>query len=97
MTDNGRSETIAVGGIALEAAYAGFIRGVTHRRRRRQGTWHVRVPLLPTEVDALVQMGFLKQEDRHDPQWLQTAVMGLIYWVLDDPELMARRRGTRSR
>jgi hypothetical protein len=21
----------------------------------------------------------------------------LIYWVLDDPELMARRRGTRSR
>ena len=67
-----------------------------YRQRRRQGTRHVKVALEPTEVDALIQMRFLREEDRRDAVFLQTAVMGLIYWVLDDPELMARRRGRRS-
>jgi hypothetical protein len=75
-----------------------------YRKRKREaielqraGMQHVRVPLHVTEVDALIQMRFLREQDRHDPEWLRGAVMGLIYWVLDDPELMARRRGTRSR
>jgi hypothetical protein len=30
-------------------------------------------------------------------EFLRIAVMKLLYWVLEDPELMARRRGARSR
>jgi hypothetical protein len=45
----------------------------------------------------LVQMGFLRKADRHDPESVQGAVMGLIYWVLEDPTIMARRRGRRLR
>jgi hypothetical protein len=48
-----------------------------YRRRRRHGVHYVRVPLHVTEVDVLVEMRFLKEEDRHDPQGLQAAVRGL--------------------
>ena len=74
-----------------------------YRKRKREaielqraGRQHVQVALHVTDVDDLVEMRFLKEEDWHDPKRLQAAVMGLIYWVLDDPELMARRRGRRS-
>jgi hypothetical protein len=56
---------------------------------------YVQVALHVTEVDVLVQMRFLKEEERHDPERLQGAVMGLIYWVLEDPAMVARRRGLR--
>ena len=54
---------------------------------------YVHVALHVTEVDMLVQMGFLKEKDRQDPERLQGGVMGLIYWVLENPAIMARRRG----
>jgi hypothetical protein len=57
---------------------------------------YVQVALHATEADVLVQMRFLKEEERHDPERLQAAVMGLMYWVLEDPAMVARRRGRRS-
>ena len=49
-----------------------------YRKRRREakqrqadGMHYVQVALHVTEVDVLVQMGFLKEEDRHDPERLQ--------------------------
>jgi hypothetical protein len=81
----------------LPAPSAAAERMRRYRKRRRLGSRQVKSELEPTEVDALVQMRFLREEDRRDAVFLQTAVMGLIYWVLDDPELMARRRGARSR
>ena len=61
-----------------------------YRKRRREaikfqraGMQHVQVELHVTEVDTLVRLGWLKEEDRHDPVCLQGAVMGIIYWVLE--------------
>jgi hypothetical protein len=45
MSDNARSGSISVGGIILEAVYAGFIRGnVINKRAGKSGIWiHARV------------------------------------------------------
>jgi hypothetical protein len=45
---------------------------------------YVRVPLHVTEVDSVVRTGFLKEDQRQDPEAVQTAVMGLIYRALDN-------------
>jgi hypothetical protein len=54
-----------------------------YRERRRQGSWYVRVPLDPPEIDRLVRLRFLRKEQRRDRQALQVTVMTLIYRVLD--------------
>ena len=69
-----------------------------YRKRRRLGTRQVKVTLECTEIEALIGMGRLQPEERHDPESLQIAVMGLIYAVLEDPTCSARltlRRGRR--
>jgi hypothetical protein len=75
-----------------------------YRKRKREavklprsGIHYVQVPLHVTEVDTLVRMGWLKEEDRHDPQWLQGAVMSIVYQVLEDPACSAVVRGWRRR
>jgi hypothetical protein len=55
-----------------------------YRKRRRRGLQYVRVPLHVTEVDSFIRMGLLKEEQRQDPEWLQTAVLSLIYRALED-------------
>ena len=45
-----------------------------HRKRRREGSFFVRVELDPPDIDALVRLKFLQQERRADPEWLQVAV-----------------------
>jgi hypothetical protein len=54
-----------------------------YRKRRRQGLQYVRIALHATEIDDLIRMGLLKQDQRHDPEAVQTAVMGLIYRGLE--------------
>jgi len=69
-----------------------------YRKRRRDGMQYVRIPLHVTEIDGLIRIRFLKEEEREDAERLQTAVLGLLYWVLDDPEcsrMIARRPGPR--
>ena len=51
-----------------------------YRKRRREakqrqadGMHYVQVALHATEADVLVQMRFLKEDDRHDPVLLQSA------------------------
>ena len=58
------------------------------RQRQADGMHYVQVALHATEVDVLVQMRFLKEEERDDPERLQAAVMGLMYWVLKDPAMV---------
>ena len=45
-----------------------------HRKRRRNGLRVLRIVLHETEIDALIQKGFLKPERRHDPQAVQNAI-----------------------
>ena len=54
-----------------------------HRKRRREGTYSVRVQLDPPDIDGLIRLRLLRREQRQDAEALQTAVMGLIYRVLD--------------
>jgi hypothetical protein len=55
-----------------------------YRKRRREGSWLVRVPLEAPEIDGLIRLKLLRKERRRDPEALQGAVMGLIYRVLDN-------------
>jgi hypothetical protein len=54
-----------------------------HRKRRREGTYSVRVQLDPPEIDGLIRLRLLRREQRQDAEALQTAVMALIYRALD--------------
>jgi hypothetical protein len=54
-----------------------------HRKRRREGTYSVRVHLDPPEIDGLIRLRLLRREQRQDSDALQTAVMALIYRTLD--------------
>jgi hypothetical protein len=49
-----------------------------HRTRRRNGLRCVRILLHETEIDALIEKGFLKQERRHHPDAVQDAIDGFI-------------------
>jgi len=54
-----------------------------YRKRRRNGTQYVRMPLHVTDVDDLVRMRLLKEEERHDAGALQIALLDLIRWATD--------------
>jgi hypothetical protein len=59
---------------------------------------YVRIPLHVTDIDGLIRVRFLREEGRGDLERLETAVLGLLYWVLEDPEcskMIARRPGPR--
>jgi hypothetical protein len=50
-----------------------------HRERRRKGLRCFRIELRETEIDALIQKGFLKPETRND----QYAILTALYAFLD--------------
>ena len=54
-----------------------------HRKRRREGTYTVRVQLDPPDIDGLIRLRLLRREQRQDAEALQIAVRALIYKVLD--------------
>jgi hypothetical protein len=54
-----------------------------YRKRRRQGLRYVRILLHESEIDSLIRVGVLKDEQRCEPEWLQTAVLALVYRALD--------------
>jgi hypothetical protein len=55
-----------------------------YRKRRREGMQLVRIPLHVTEIDDLISMGRLDEDQRHDAEALQTAVLGLFHMALDE-------------
>ena len=55
-----------------------------HRTRRRNGLRCVRILLHETEIDALIEKGFLKQERRHHSDAVQDAIDGFICSALGD-------------
>jgi hypothetical protein len=55
-----------------------------YRKRRRDQLQYVRVSLHVTDIDGLIRIGLLKEEQRHDPDWLQTALLSLVYKAIDD-------------
>jgi len=55
-----------------------------YRKQRRQGLRSVRVLLDETDIDALIRMRHLKEDQRHDVEALQTAILSLLYRAEDD-------------
>jgi hypothetical protein len=55
-----------------------------YRKRRREGMQLVRIPLHVTEIDDLTRMGRLTEDQRHDAEALQTAVLGLFHMALEE-------------
>jgi hypothetical protein len=49
-----------------------------HRLRRRNGLRCVRLLLHETEIDRLIQKGFLEQEDRHDENAVLAAMKAFV-------------------
>ena|SRR5437870_2235562 len=58
-----------------------------YRKRRREGMRLVRIPLHVTEIDDLIRMGRLNEDQRHDAEALQAAVLGLVQMALDEMSL----------
>jgi hypothetical protein len=54
-----------------------------HRKRRREGSFIVRVQLDQPDIDGLVRVRHLRPGQRQDTEALQVAVRGLIYEVLE--------------
>ncbi len=55
-----------------------------YRTRLRNRMRYVRIALRITHIEALIRKGFLKPQDRDDPEALQWAVDDAINAVLDD-------------
>jgi hypothetical protein len=55
-----------------------------YRKRRRQGLRYVRIELHVTDIDDLIRLGLLKDDQRQNPELLQSAVQGLVYRALED-------------
>ena len=54
-----------------------------YRRRRREGSFFVRVQLDQPDIEGLVRLKLLRPGERQDTEALQVAVRGLIYQVVD--------------
>ena len=54
-----------------------------HRKRRREGSFIVRVQLDQPDIDGFVRLKLLRPGQRQDTEALQVAVRGLIYHMLD--------------
>jgi hypothetical protein len=52
------------------------------RTRQRNGLRYMRILLHETEIDFLVDRGFLKEERRHDRGAVQSAIDGFICYAL---------------
>jgi len=55
-----------------------------YRKHRRQGLRPVRILVDENDIDALIRMRLLKEDQRQDPEALQTAVLGLLYRAEED-------------
>jgi hypothetical protein len=53
-----------------------------HRTRRRNGLRSVRLLLHETEIDSLIDKGFLKEGRRHDRDAVEKAIGGFICHAL---------------
>jgi len=58
------------------------------KQRHASGIRDVQVALQATEIDLLVQTGFLDEKNRDDPEALRSAIRGLIYWAMQDSALI---------
>ena len=54
-----------------------------HRKRRREGTHYVRIPLASFEIEGLIRLKVLPKAHREDADALQAAVLTLVYQALD--------------
>jgi len=54
-----------------------------HRKRRREGTRYVRIPLESFEIEGLIRLKVLPKAHREDADALQAAVLTLVYQALD--------------
>ena len=65
---------------ALSSA-PGAVRMRLHRKRRREGTHYVRIPLESFEIEGLIRLKVLPKAHREDAD--QAAVLTLVYQALD--------------
>ena len=56
------------------------------RTRQRNGLRYMRILLHETEIDSLVDKGFLKEERRHDGDAIENAIGGFICHALAPPD-----------
>src|SRR3984893_18657377 len=82
---------------ALSSAPAA-VRMRLHRKRRREGTHYVRIPLESFEIEGLIRLKVLPKAHREDADALQAAVLTLVYQALDGAgEFAQSRRSLRGR
>ena len=68
-----------------------------HRKRRREGTHYVRIPLASFEIEGLIRLKVLPKAHREDADALQAAVLTLVYQALDGAGYSPSREGVAGR
>ena len=69
----------------------GTKRARLHRKRRRQGLRAVRVLVHEKDIEAMVWLGYLKEEERDDPEALGMAVYCAVDMALDEAKYSIAR------
>jgi hypothetical protein len=72
------------GGLRAHSSSPAARRMRLHRKRRRQGLRSVRIELHVTDIDDLIRLGLLTNNERQNPELVQSAVQGLLYRALED-------------
>jgi len=80
---------------ALSSAPAA-VRMRLHRKRRREGTHYVRIPLESFEIEGLIRLKVLPKARREDADALQAAVLTLVYQALDGEYERRPRTGSNA-
>ena len=58
-----------------------------YRKRRREGTRYVPVPLDVVDIDGLIRIRILKEDERQDVDALRAAVLNLVYRATEDRDV----------
>ena len=69
--------------VRARSSSPGAVRMRLHRKRRREGTHYVRIPLESFEIEGLIRLKVLPKAHREDADALQAAVLTLVYQALD--------------
>ena len=55
-----------------------------YRKQRKQGLRSVRLLVDETDIEALIRLEHLPEDQRHDPEALQKAILRLLYRAEED-------------
>ena len=64
----------------------GALRMRQSRERRRNGIQIIQIEVMDSGIDILSRKGYLRPEQRNDPEAIKHALREVLYWLFTDTE-----------